>query len=81
MYKLIILIEPQVDPFTFDDHWPQFLRVAETMPGLIRETHARIENQLFGHSGVSIVHELYFETRQDLQNAMTSPQGKVTGQI
>ena len=81
MYKLIILIEAQDDPFVFDDSWPQFLRVAETMPGLIRETHARIERQLFGNLGVSILHELYFETRADLQHAMTSPQGQTAGQV
>ncbi len=81
MYKLIILIEPPLDPSTFDESWPQFLHQAERMPGLQREASVRVTRQLFGYHQVHMIHELFFETQADLQAAMASPQGQASGQI
>ena len=77
----MIIIESLQAPQLFDDGWPQFLQHAEQMPGLIKESHTRIEHVLFGDSRPYLVHELFFETRQDLEDAMISPQGQVAGQV
>jgi hypothetical protein len=81
MYKLVILIEiPDDDPL-FENQWPNFLRFAEKMPGLVKEATSRIGNKVFGEYECSMIHELYFESRGDLEKAMSSYDGKVAGSI
>lgn len=81
MYKLIIIIETPDDPQQFDEIWPIFLKQAEKMPGLIREATVRVTNKVFGNYNISMIHELYFESSEALQNAMISPQGQTSGQV
>jgi uncharacterized protein (TIGR02118 family) len=79
MYKLIILIEPPANPVAFDEAWPSFLHQAEKMPGLLREATVRVSNTLFGKHQIHMIHELFFETQADLQTAMASPLGQISG--
>ena len=79
MYKLVILIEPQPDWQEFERVWPQFLKWAEKMPGLIRETTSPVDRLLHGHYHVAMVHELYFESLGAAQDAMASPAGEEAG--
>ena len=79
MYKLIILIEPQDDWFLFERDWPQFLAQAESMPGLVSESTSRIESQLHGNIQCTLIHELYFENKNALVSAMSSPEGQAAG--
>lgn len=79
MYKLVILIEAPDDWSAFEAGWPQFLHHAERMPGLRREATSRVEEVLFGNRTISIVHELFFDSRQAAQEAMASPQGSEAG--
>lgn len=81
MFRLIILIEPPEDPLVFEESWPEFLHQAEKMPGLLREATLRVSNNLFGDHQVYMVHELFFENRESLQNAMASPPGQISGQV
>ncbi len=81
MHKLIIIIEAPEDPITFEDAWPAFLHQAEKMPGLIREATVRVSDILFGNDQIYMIHELFFETQHELQTAMTSPQGQISGHI
>lgn len=81
MYKLIILIETPEDTFEFDSAWPQFLREAEQMPGLVREATVRVASTLFGEYDIYMIHELFFQTQGDLQAAMVSPPGQASGQV
>ncbi len=81
MYKLVILIEIPDDDSLFQNQWPNFLRFAEKMPGLIRETTSRVGRRLFGDYECSLVHELYFASLADLEKAMSSYDGKVAGSI
>ena len=81
MHKLIILIEPPIDPVLFDESWPSFLHQAEKMPGLVREATIRVTKVLFGDRQYHMIHELFFESHENLQTAMVSPQGQVSGQI
>jgi uncharacterized protein (TIGR02118 family) len=80
MYKLIILIE-EADTPSLDESWPQFLHLAEQMPSLRREATSRVAHILFGKPNYTLIHELYFDSLADLQDAMASPFGQQAGQL
>jgi uncharacterized protein (TIGR02118 family) len=79
MHKLVILIEDIADQEEFDQMWPEFLHVSERMPGLIKEATCRVDSNLYGSYQPSILHELFFESIDDIQHAMGSPEGKAAG--
>ncbi len=81
MYKLVILIEPPEDRQGFDAQWPEFLHLAEQMPGLSREASCRVEQFLFGACAYAQLHELYFDTFQAAQQAMASEPGRAAGRL
>jgi hypothetical protein len=81
MHKLVILIESSGSSATLDDRWPDFLRLAENMPGLLRETTTRVDRLLYGDHDIGLIHELFFVSLDELQRAMASPQGQKAGQI
>lgn len=81
MYKLVILIEPLNDWLKFEAGWPEFLAVAESMPGLKREATSRVDRIIFGKYPVSMSHELFFDSMDELKSAVNSPEGQLTGQI
>lgn len=81
MHKLIILVEQVPDEDLFDEIWPQFLHLAERMPGLQQEATCRVEHLLFGSRPVFLVHELFFDTLADIQEAMSSPEGRAAGEL
>ncbi|MFO7624419.1 MAG: EthD family reductase [Anaerolineales bacterium] len=79
MHKLVILIETPDDPLAFEGDWPKFLRLAEKMPGLIKETSSHVEDVLYGNYPISFIHELLFADAQATYQAMASPQGREAG--
>ena len=81
MYKLMIIVPPEIEEPILNPNWPDFLHAAENMPGLIREASVRVADTLYGTQGIAMVHELFFETMADLQGAMRSPEGLAAGQI
>lgn len=81
MHKLVILVETPEDLDTFDDLWPKFLHHAERMDGLKREATSRIDNVLYGNSSYYLIHELFFDSQQAIQTAMTSDAGQSAGEI
>lgn len=81
MHKLIILIEPPANETAFDDLWPQFLHLAESMPGLRRETTGRVVSLLYGKFDCWLMHELYFDSLAAIQQAMGSEQGREAGAL
>ncbi|MDH5505596.1 MAG: hypothetical protein OEZ02_00065 [Anaerolineae bacterium] len=81
MYKLVILIEPQTDWLAFEQAWPEFLKRAEAMPGLIRETTSPVDRVLHGEYNVSMIHELFFESMEAAKQAMASLAGQQAGQV
>jgi len=81
MHKLVILIEPQIDWDTFEEAWPAFLHLVESMPALRREATSRIEGFLYGEIPFAQMHELYFDNLQAAQEAMASEQGRAAGKL
>jgi uncharacterized protein (TIGR02118 family) len=81
MHKLVILIEMPDNPVALDESWPQFLHLAESMPGLRRETTSRVATTLYGQADYVLVHELYFNSLQAAQVAMASSEGRDAGRL
>lgn len=81
MQKLVILIEKLEDEARFEQGWPEFLKWAEQMPGIRREVTSRVHQGLFGSYPCTMIHELFFDNKEDLQLALRSPQGTRAGQV
>jgi len=79
MHKLVILIEPQEDWLRFETEWPSFLRLAEALPGLQREATSRVEHFLYGQSRCNQMHELFFNSLAEVEQALASPEGQAAG--
>ena len=77
----MIIFPSHIQEPVLDAGWPEFLHAAESMPGLRREASVRVTASLYGTQEIGMVHELYFETLTDLQEAMRSSAGLTAGQI
>jgi hypothetical protein len=51
------------------------------MPGLKIEATCRVESTLYGNYHPTLVHELYFDSVEDIKNAMRSPEGRNAGEL
>lgn len=80
MQKIVILINVPPDDDLFEAGWPEFLRHAERMPGLLRETTGRVSHTLFGDLHCTLIHELHFATLANLEYAMQSEPGRKAGE-
>lgn len=80
MHKLVILIEPLADRTAFDESWPEFLHLAEAMPGLLRETSSQVSLSLSGKHYAE-VHEFFFDSLPAAQAAMASENGRAAGRL
>ena len=81
MHKLVILIDQLDDEDQFDEMWPEFLHVSERMPGLKREATCRVEDNLYGAQQHAFMHELFFESREDILKALSSTEGRNAGEL
>lgn len=81
MVKLVILIEPPKDINAFDEQWPQFLHLAEAIPGLRKETSGSVELFLYGQPPIYRMHELHFDTLEDAERGLDSPAGQAAGRF
>ncbi len=81
MHKLVILVEPPKNYPAFEEMWSQFLHLAERMPGLRRESTSRVDGVIYGRYDCAIIHELYFDSLSALREAMSSLEGKATGEL
>ena len=82
MYKLVILFLPPFAWATFEQGWQKFLGLAEQMPGLRKEAVGDVDELVFGLPSMNFkkVHELYFDSREELETALKSEAGQKTGQ-
>ena len=82
MYKLVILFLPPFAWATFEQGWQKFLGMAEQMPGLRKEAVGDVEELVFDPRNMHYkkIHELYFDSREDLETALNSDAGQKAGQ-
>ena len=81
MYQLILLIPNEVDIVKLDDGWPEFLKSAEQMPGLIQESIIRFDQVIHGTQEYQRIYLFSFPDRNSLENALLSPEGERAGDI
>lgn len=81
MFKLIILIPPEIEQETFFEGWPKFLEQAEQMPGLVRMVSAPVHAYLAGSYRPLAVHELIFDDQPALEKALASEHGMAAGKV
>lgn len=82
MHKLIIIFDQPADLYEFSMNWQIFLRYAEQMPGLRRETVSLVEETLYGKGRLRPfkIHELHFDDRAALDAALASDAGQQAGE-
>jgi len=82
MYKLVILFLPPFAWASFEPGWQKFLGLAEKMPGLRKEMVGDIDELVFGPPNMNYkkIHELYFDSRENLEVALKSEEGQKAGQ-
>jgi hypothetical protein len=51
------------------------------MPGLLREATSHVEYVLYGDYQPALLHELFFDSLEAVQRAMSSPEGRAAGEI
>jgi uncharacterized protein (TIGR02118 family) len=81
MYKLVILVEALEIWDSFEERWPEFLHLVETLPGLRREATSRVDVFLYGASPYLNMHELFFDSRAEAEAALSSPNGQAAGAL
>ena len=81
MYQMVIILPSTLDIKKFDERWPEFLEVAEQMPGLIQESVTRFDQVLFGSSDVLRLYTFSFKDRQSLEQALTTQVGEKAGSL
>ena len=80
-YQLLILIPLSVEIQSFDEGWPEFLKTAEKMPGLIQESVNRIDDAIYGQNQVRRIYSFTFKDRSTLEQALLSPPGEKAGRL
>ncbi|MEW5829304.1 MAG: EthD family reductase [Chloroflexota bacterium] len=79
MYKLMIFFQTPKDPDRFQRNWQIFLGMVEKLPGVQGEVITRFEKPLYGGIPFHMLHEVYFETREALDEALKSTAGQAAG--
>lgn len=84
MHKITIFFYPPLEGLEseFQQDWQKFMSLAEKMPKLRRETVSDVQKLVYGSQGhrYAKIHELYFDTRIDLDAALNSDAGQSTGE-
>jgi hypothetical protein len=81
MYQLILLIPTSVDIKSFDEGWPSFLEAIEQMPGLLRESVARVDQLIYGQEYFHRIYTFSFPDQKSLEKALVSDPGEIAGKI
>lgn len=81
MYQLLILLPLSVDMKAFDQGWPDFLKAAEKMPGLVRESVTQIDRCIYGQNFLRRIYSFSFIDQSSLEQALLSPPGEKAGEI
>ncbi|MEW9671734.1 EthD family reductase [Ammoniphilus sp. 3BR4] len=80
MVKLIAIYRKPENVEDFDKHYNEVhAPLAAKMPGLIKLEVNKIYGTPMGESDLHLIAEMYFETKEALVQALSSPEGKAAG--
>jgi len=57
------------------------MHLSAQLPGLRYETNGEVMTKVFGRQSFKTIHELYFDSMNDIQMALRSPIGQKAGQV
>ncbi len=76
MFKFVTIYRRVDDPEALENFFSQtHLPLAERLPGLIKSEMGRVTNKPGGQSRFHMIYELYFETKELFEQALTSNSG------
>jgi hypothetical protein len=81
MHQLILLIPTSINLDQFDQGWPRFLKAAEKMPGLIKESLTQINHHLYGDQSFHRIYCFSFPDQETLEKSLVSEPGEIAGKI
>ena len=80
MHKLMVVFHSSGDPLTLESQWSEeFVARAEQMPDLRRVSVSRVVGGPGGKLNLHLVHELFFDDLNALENALASQEGQEAG--
>lgn len=80
MVKLVAIYKKPENTESFDQHYEEVhAPLAKKMPGLRKLEVNRIYGSTAGESPFYLIAEMYFDNKQALKEALTSPEGKAAG--
>lgn len=80
MVKLVAIYRKPEDVEAFDQHYSQVhAPLAEKMPGLLKLEVSRIYGAPMGESNLHLIAEMYFESKEALNDALSSAEGHAAG--
>jgi len=80
MVKLIAIYRKPEDQEAFDQHYfHTHAPLAEKMPGLVKLEVSKIYGTPMGESELYLIAQMYFESKQALTEALSSPEGRAAG--
>jgi uncharacterized protein (TIGR02118 family) len=81
MYKLILIFHDHPALPDLTPRWTrEFVPLAERLPGLRRVVVSHVDGGPTGQTEYRLIHELLFEDKTALTEAMQSPEGVAAGQ-
>ncbi|RNB86868.1 EthD family reductase [Brevibacillus nitrificans] len=80
MVKLVAVYRKPEDVEAFDKHYYEVhAPLAEKMPGLIKMEVNKIYGTPMGESDLHLIANMYFESKEALLEALSSPEGRAAG--
>ncbi|MFT9849768.1 EthD family reductase [Aneurinibacillus sp. REN35] len=80
MVKLIAIYKKPENVEQFEKHYQEVhTPLAEKMPGLVKLEVNEVYGTPAGESNLHLIAELYFETKEALHQALSSPEGRASG--
>lgn len=81
MYRLTVCYRQPQDPAAFDAHYDTTHRgLVEKLPGLRRFTVGHCESVDGSQPTFYLIADLYFDSKEALQAALSSPEGRATSE-
>ncbi|GAX89286.1 EthD family reductase [Effusibacillus lacus] len=80
MVKLVAIYRKPENVKEFDEHYHNVhAPLAAKMPGLVKLEVNKVYGTPMGESDLHLIAEMYFETKEALANALSSPEGRAAG--
>ncbi len=78
----MLIFSPPSNPEVFEHRWSEkFVPAVERMQGIRRISVSRVTDAPHANTRVYLIHELYFDGKQELRSALASSEGQQAGEV